>query len=199
MNIDTLRRPDGTYRQATARDIRRMLAAGHVTHIQTARGTIAIRPGTQAIVRRHGDEFGPTREVGWTVDRAVAGITDREQSKWFPRQDANRLVRACLLFLNGILHAYAAGDSVEVEANQGTRDGYVLAVRGNRVLVEYEMPAGTSALVFFEAIGEELHRLNTVPHRSLGAEWCESIREQDAAHLWIGRGQRSAHPIPMPH
>lgn len=34
------------------------------------------------------------------------------------------------------------GQELQVEANQGIRDGTVLAVCGTQVLIEYEMPAG---------------------------------------------------------
>lgn len=194
MNIDTLKRRDGTYRKATVSDIKRMLSAEHVTHIQTERGTIAIRPGERMIA------IGGVPERGWTVDRAVAGTTDRSQSKFFRRGEQVRLIRAVILFLNGSLHQFEAGHDTVVYANQADRDAYVLAVRGEQVLVEYEMPAGTSSLVLMAACGNQLTRIKTIPHRTLRQDWVNAIHEQGYAHLWIGRGQRMpAHTFfPLP-
>ena len=187
MNIDKLKSASGTYRKATVGDIKQMLSAGHVTHIQTERGTIAIRPGIDKDQRR-----------GWMVDRAVEGIANREQTKWFSRDEQVRLVRDVILFLNGTLHSFEAGDDCVVEANQGIRDAYVLAVIGDELLVEYEMPAGTSSLVLFSAVGNMLTRINTVPHKTLPQRWVNAIHNQGYAHLWIGMGQRSRVSIPLP-
>ena len=187
MNIDTLR-VGSKYRNATVNDIKRMLGAGHVTHIQTERGTIAIRPFSRDI---DGD-------AGWTVDRAVAGITDHGQSKQFKRGQQQRIIRAAILFLNGTLHSFEAGDDVIVEANQGERDASVLAVRGEQVLVEYEMPAGTTALVLFAACGNMLTRIKTIPHKSLSQDWVDAIHDQGWSTLWVGRGQRSPQRIKLP-
>lgn len=186
MNIDTLRCESGAYRSAKVGDIIKMLRADHVTHLQTSRGTIAIRPQRRPAGK------------GWTVDRAVSGITDRTQTKWFNRNEQRRLIKAVLMFLNGKLHSFEATDDVIVESNQAGRDGYVLAVQGNRVLVEYEMPAGTSALVFFEAVGDQLYRLNTVPHRKLSQAWINRIHEQGGADYWIGKGQRMMYAMELP-
>jgi hypothetical protein len=41
---------------------------------------------------------------------------------------------------------YKVGDSITLFRNQADRDGYVVAVDNNEILVEYEMPNGTSAL-----------------------------------------------------
>lgn len=186
MNIDTLR-TGSKYRHATAKDIRKMLGAGHVTHIQTERGTIAIRPFSRDI---DGD-------AGWTVDRAVAGITDHGQSKQFKRGEQQRIIRAALVFLNGELHSFEAGDDTTIFSNQAEREAYVLAVRGEQVLIEYEMPAGTSALVLMSAMGNELKRIKTIPHQALSQDWVDAIRDQGNSYLWIGNGQRT-HGIPLP-
>ena len=193
MNIDTLKRADGTFRKANVGDIKRMLSADHVTHIQTERGTIAIRPGRRAV-----DSNPENAERGWTVDRAVAG--GRLQSKWFRHGEQVRLIRAVILFLNGTLHGFEAGHDCVVYANQADRDAYVLAVLGQQVLVEYEMPAGTTALVLYSAIGNMLTRIKTIPHLALGQRWVDAIHEQGYAHLWIGKGQRrqSHEPVPLP-
>lgn len=192
MNIDTLKRADGSYRKATVGDIKKMLSAEHVTHIQTERGTIAIRPYTRTV-----EDNGP----GWTVDRAPNGITDHTQTKQFARRGQTvRLIRNVLRFLNGSLHQFEAGDDITVESNQANRDAYVLAVLGEQVLVEYEMPAGTSALVLFAAMGDMLTRIKTIPHLGLSQSWIDAIHDQGHDHLWIGMGQRrpAREPVALP-
>lgn len=192
MNIETLKCASGAYRSAKVGDILKMLRADHVTHLQTSRGTIAIRPG---VIKLPFDDV----QRGWTVDRSTGNAAvDRTQSKWFTRQEQRRLIKAVLMFLNGKLHSFEATDDVIVEANQAGRDGYVLAVIGNRVLVEYEMPAGTSALVFFEAVGDQLYRLNTVPHRNLNQTWIDAMHDQGGADYWIGKGQRMSYAMEVP-
>lgn len=186
MNIDTLKRKDGTYATAQVSHIKRMMAAGHVTHIQTERGTIAIRPG-----EHRGNK-------GWFVDRAVAGITDKDQQRFFKRGEQVRLMRNAIRFLNGVLHSLEAGYDCTVYANQGERDANVLAVKGEQVLVEYEMPAGTSSLVLMAACGNELHRIKTYPHSSLPQHWIDAIHDQGWGSLWIGNGQRTHGTIPLP-
>jgi hypothetical protein len=200
MNIDTLKRKDGTYRSASVSDIKRMLSAGHVTHIQTARGTIAIRPGTRARAIPAGFVvvIKGIPDRGWTVDRAVAGITDRSQSKWFKVGEQVRLMRCVIRFLNGTMHSFEAGDSTTVEANQGERDAHVLAVLGEQVLVEYEMPAGTTALVLFAACGNMLTRIKTIPHNQLSQSWIDAIHDQGWGCLWVGMGQRMHEAMPLP-
>ena len=190
MNIDTLKTSSGAYFPARHRDIVRMLGAEHATHIQTGRGTIAIRPGSRT-------QDG--REVkGWTVDRAVSGITNRSQSKFFTRQEQRRVIKVALLFLNGKHHFWRATDYVQWWANQAQRDGRVLAVNGNEVLIEYEMPAGTSALVLCDGLGETLRAKRTIPHCKLSREWIDCIHEQGAAAYWIGHGQRMQRAIDLP-
>lgn len=198
MNIDTLKRPDGTYRRATVSDIKRMLSSEHVCHIQSERGTIAIRPGQRLLVPKPNRQLlAPTTERGWEVDR-VSSSHDRAQSKWFRRGEQQRLIRAVLVFLNGSLHHFEAGHDVTVYANQADRDAYVLAVKGQQVLIEYEMPGGTSALVLMSATGDQLTRIKTFPHRALPQHWINAIHEQGYAHLWIGRGQRTDGEIALP-
>ncbi len=41
---------------------------------------------------------------------------------------------------------YEPGDNVEITRNQGKREAVVLAVIGDKVLIEYTMPKGTTAL-----------------------------------------------------
>lgn len=192
MNIDTLKRADGSYRKATVGDIKKMLSAEHVTHLQNQFGdVIAIRPGRMRI--------DGSLVLGWTVDRAPSGHT--ESSKFFKRRGEQvRLIRNVFRFLNGSLHQFKAGDDTLVYSNQANRDAYVLAVLGEQVLIEYEMPAGTTALVLYAAMGEMLTHIKTIPHLGLSQSWIDAIHDQGHAHLWIGMGQRrpAREPVALP-
>lgn len=49
-------------------------------------------------------------------------------------------------------------EGYDVEANQGTRDGTVIAVCGTQFLVEYEMPAGRTFGRVFDVLRPGWHR-----------------------------------------
>jgi hypothetical protein len=178
MSIDTLRQADGTYRAATYHDAARTLMCGHTEHLQTERGIIAIRP---------------VRAGGWNLTRS----SHRDELQHFTSSLA--AIRFILRHLNGSVGpAYEAGDTVVVEANQGKREGTVLAVLGDECLIEYEMPNGTSALRVVQAIGYKLvGTYKTMPHGSVTRRWIEAMREQGTTD-WIGRGQRQFTATPFP-
>ena len=89
-------------------------------------------------------------------------------------------------------------DSMSVFVNQAERDAYVLAVIGDDILIEYEMPAGTSALVQYAVVEGKVswpsrnYSYNAVPKR-----WLKPIRDANMTN-WIGMGQRSHIRIPFP-
>lgn len=180
MNIDTLRTSTG-YRNAEYTDIVRCLQAGHTTHLQTARGTMAFRPAS---------------DRGFTVSRCVPG--QKQQSMTFEYGMERRIIRAALEFLNGTTNPYRPGDDLEIEANQGRRPGYVLATRGDDCLVEYEMPAGTTALKVVTVLGHrKISQNKTISYNAVPRVWLRAIRDAGMTN-WIGRGQRSRTPIAFP-
>lgn len=90
------------------------------------------------------------------------------------------------------------GERCTVYANQGRRDGRVLALRGGEVLLEYSMPAGTTSLRIVDRADSQLNP-DRYLHWQYGANqsywqlstaWLEAIVE--AGQGWIGRPQQSA-------
>ena len=101
----------------------------------------------------------------------------------------------------------AAGDETEVYVNQGWREARVLAVLGNKALVEYTMPAGTTALTIYEhAMGQLLNSKEiawaveyaplgrSVSYRKLSKRWIRAMWEQGTE--WQGNSQSGFHPFP---
>lgn len=195
MNIDTLRKSDNTYRAALVIDIERCLNAGHVTHLQTERGVVAIRPGSQLDPE--------TREPveGFTIDHAPNGI--RGRSRFFPATERTRIIRNVLRFLNGTENSFYVGARAEVFANQAEREGWVLAIIGNQILVEYIFPGNTtghetSALRIIDVLGNRYIRSRNVSYKALPAKWREAVATQ-GINYWTGMPQRhTGAPLPFP-
>lgn len=82
------------------------------------------------------------------------------------------------------------GCRLRLHINQGWRDATVLAVRRELGLVEYEMPAGTTALlvVTFDEDGEPLSQ-KSVTYRRLSKAWLQAIVYD--GREWIGRPQQA--------
>lgn len=59
--------------------------------------------------------------------------------------------------------------ALDVEANQGVRDGTVVAISGSQFLVEYEMPAGRTYGRIFDVLRPGWFR--SVPMNNLPAKW----------------------------
>jgi hypothetical protein len=55
---------------------------------------------------------------------------------------------------------YKVGDEITLWRNQADRDGYVIAVYNNEILVEYEMPNGTTALNIIDLTLPEYDKYN---------------------------------------
>jgi len=55
---------------------------------------------------------------------------------------------------------YKVGDEITIWRNQADRDGYVIAVHNNEILVEYEMPNGTTALNIIDLTLPEYDKYN---------------------------------------
>lgn len=96
-------------------------------------------------------------------------------------------------------HEYRPGDDFSIYSNQAMRDGYVIAIEQGKILIEYEMPAGTSSLVEISVDSDlrlsgenRTHSYNAVPKH-----WLAAIRDAGTTD-WIGMGQRSTVRIPFP-
>lgn len=95
-------------------------------------------------------------------------------------------------YLDGI--PYEAGDEVEVYSNQAERDGTVLAVVGRDVLIEYSMPAGTTAMLLFTVKNRKLTNRRNVAYASCPQKWIRAIAAQGM--YWQGLGQRGTTHFP---
>ena len=93
--------------------------------------------------------------------------------------------------------AYGPNDSITVYSNQAEREACVLAVIKDQILVEYEMPNGTSALLQMTVDGRNLIRRRNVNYNTVPRRWLNAIRRADMTD-WLGMGQRSATRIPFP-
>lgn len=179
MNIDTLRTNTG-YRRATYRDVMAAVDADHVTHLQRFDKAVAFR------TLQHDTRGFP---LGYEVTFNDCG--GETVHRWHMNsEDKNRLARFVLHYLNGSYHDFEAGEDIEVYANQNYRPGHVLATTDVDVLIEYEMPNGTSALRLARPAGGKLLRERSVSHAALPKIWRDLIRQQGYSHLWIGNGQR---------
>jgi hypothetical protein len=74
-----------------------------------------------------------------------------------------------------------------LDANQGEREALVLAVRGDKMLVEYEMPAGSTALRLLSVEGNDRGR--PIPYRNVSVVWLKAIVE--AGQTWTGKPQQA--------
>lgn len=93
---------------------------------------------------------------------------------------------------------FEANDGLTVYVNQAEREATVLAVIDDEILIEYEMPAGTSALLKFNVSpGGELRNQVNYSYHKVPQKWTMAILEAGMTN-WIGRGQRSHVRIPFP-
>jgi len=128
---------------------------------------------------RHQELFGDERRAYTYMNAAMAAAE---------REDDHELA----LKLNE--NPYRPNDSIEVYSNQAMRDGWVLAVIGDEILIEYEMPAGTTAMLKFTVLGGKLRHMRNVSYRDCPKKWLAAIRE--AGMEWVGMGQRGNWPFP---
>lgn len=219
MSIDTLRKPDGTYRPASYRDIAQAIDCGHTEHLQTERGAVAIRPYTDKGI--HDDDRKERKAI--TVDFYDRRTDDPEHRDdfsvdyilTFSRVDA---ISDIFKLLNGSLDTqWTAGDSISVWANQAERDGCVLATLGDQIIIEYEMPGTTGQWGYNRRTGQYRHPavptsalrvVSTIGYEVIGAytavsynrvprRWLDAIRASGHTE-WLGMGQRSTKRIPFP-
>lgn len=86
------------------------------------------------------------------------------------------------------------GDSVNVTRNQGLREATVLAILGEEVLVEYEMPHQTTALSLMTLSSLEKDGWYTsVSYRKLSRRWL--LRLVQTGTGWIAQPQRTLRKV----
>jgi hypothetical protein len=113
------------------------------------------------------DEFSPVTE-DWMVQVLGRGLVDRALEQLDPEY--------------GMLNA---GDSLDVWINQGHREALVLGVIGDQMIVEYEMPAGTTAMLVMNR--DESGWAKSVSYKTCPKKWIEAIRKGQAG--WSGISQ----------
>jgi len=91
-------------------------------------------------------------------------------------------------------NAYEAGDDFSIWINQGFRDAVVLATVGEQMIVEYEMPAGTTALVRMDNL-PCVQSGKSVSYRSCPKKWVSAISEQSGE--WRGESQQGFIQFPV--
>ena len=77
--------------------------------------------------------------------------------------------------------SYEAGDSMYLYRNQSHRDGVILAVLGDRALVEYEMPNGTSALNYIDLCGHFDNDYKSISYFALPKKWAQAMLDQQGS------------------
>jgi hypothetical protein len=82
------------------------------------------------------------------------------------------------------------GDTFTLNVNQGDREALVLARIGNQVLIEYAMPAGSTAMQILTDGGE--NRGKSVNYTGIPIKWLRAIVEED--NEWEGNPQRGRKP-----
>lgn len=97
-------------------------------------------------------DFAPVTE-DWMVQVLGRGLVDRAIRELEPQ-------------------TYEAGDSLEVFVNQGNREAVVLGVIDDQMMVEYEMPAGTTAMLL-------------MPNEIGGQNWGKSVSYRTCPNKWI--------------
>lgn len=78
------------------------------------------------------------------------------------------------------------GQTFEVHINHGIRMATVLAVVGNKALVEYEMPGESTGLWLVDSQTQEYIR--RIPYARVSSKWLETMIHNKIE--WIGRPQK---------
>lgn len=82
------------------------------------------------------------------------------------------------------------GDTFTISVNHGDREALALARIGNQVLVEYLMPAGSTAMQILTDGNE--NRGRSVSYSSIPTKWLRAIVEED--NEWEGNPQSGRKP-----
>ena len=177
-------------RRVTHRWVMRMLSAEHTTHCQSQRfGIIAIRPCADGIrIDFYKGDDSPRHHHEASL--ILGGDSAKPQWEGITRA-CNKLaaIKWILERINGGIDAgFTANDSVTVWRNQADREAVVLAVIGDQVLVEYEMPKGTSAMLLFNSIeGEFFDCGRSISYKTCPQKWVNAINAADME--WMGNSQ----------
>ena len=83
--------------------------------------------------------------------------------------------------------SWKVSDYCEVFVNQGWRPASILAVLGEEALLEYEMPAGTTALWIIGRTDKHAAHRRNVSYRTCPIKWLKAI--EDSGVPWTGKGQ----------
>lgn len=206
-NIDALRKDDGTYRAATTKIISGALQCGHTAHLQTERGTVAFRPYTIDEVRineRTGEQYFPGEKAGknWLVEFFPHDHYERRNEIQLYTSSLRDAIVFAYTHLNGRPHKFHTGDFVWWYSNQADREATVLAILGDEILIEYELPGTTSgretsSLVLCRGCGDTLSYIRNYTHRKLPKRWIKAMNDQGTRD-WIGLGQRESQSVPFP-
>lgn len=96
--------------------------------------------------------------------------------------------------------------TLDVYRNQANREAYLYAVIGERALIEYEMPNGSSALNFVSTHDTRDYR--PVSYGALSKKWATAVIEQSGIKDWYygnpmsnskySRTPRGSHRCPSP-
>jgi hypothetical protein len=121
-----------------------------------------------------GKDAEGAREAAWNT------MPPHLARKWYPLESKLSAIQ--------LTQPAEAGDPVTVWKNQGNREATVIAVLGDRCLVEYTMPSESTAL-YFALITEPSVSLTTVAYHNLTKAWRKAVAEQCAD--WEGRPQQS--------
>jgi len=84
------------------------------------------------------------------------------------------------------MNRYESGDNITLFRNQGDRDAWVLGTLGDQMIIEYEMPSGTTALnILMNRNGADYVR--SVSYTSCPKIWIKAI--EDGVGCWEGISQ----------
>ena len=83
---------------------------------------------------------------------------------------------------------YKSGQRISIWVNQGERDAWVLCTLEDQIIVEYEMPSGTTALNILQN-AVDVKFVKSVSYKSCPKKWIQAIR--DGVGSWEGICQRN--------
>ncbi len=101
-------------------------------------------------------------------------------------------------YLNQGEHGWEADDFTQVYVNQAERDATVLAVRGSKVLIEYEMPRGTTAMLVMDGRFGDLRGRSNVAYSTIPQYWIDAMHKAGTEWRGFGQRRRPGNAFPMP-
>ena len=153
-----------------------------------------------------GGNYRPTIECSEFIRYLMAEDYDRLQAERGDDRRAHRYVNEAMRQsdvnrqheIGAVMNVnqYTADDFMTVWVNQAPRDANVLAVIDDQILIEYAMPAGTSALLQYTIVGGRRRKMRNVNYNTCPKRWINAIHA--AGNDWLGCGQRMATALPLP-